>query len=322
MQEPQNNLFTMLLQLVDTKGIDLSSSLAAFIDDAALHLHERKDNDYAKLTLNTVINLVKDVEIGLKLAPFISPNVFNGLGYLFLTAGTIQKAFESVAVFPGAYHNLIQIEVSEQGDTLVVTIENTFTEAGAHIVGEGAIAILANYLRWVIKDEYQNIEICFAHQPLTDLKKYLQYLHLTPTFGAARTCLIIPMALSKAPLHSADSEYHQHLRAKLNTLHFSGQAYFTDKVKIAIRARLENGEHTKVKVADHFAISEKTLDRRLANENTTFRLLLEKTRLELATIYLSDPELSIEEVTSKLGYRDRSAFSKAYKNWTGKTPRA
>ena len=66
----------------------------------------------------------------------------------------------------------------------------------------------------------------------------------------------------------------------------------------------------------------KTLTRRLRNEGTTFRGLLDELRLQLAERYLRQPNLSVDEVAFLLGYSERSAFHRAFRRWTGRAPRA
>lgn len=73
-------------------------------------------------------------------------------------------------------------------------------------------------------------------------------------------------------------------------------------------------------IADELAISTSTLKRRLADEGTTFRKLLEASLQERATLLLLDRSLSATEVAAELGYSDLTNFSHAFKRWTGRSP--
>jgi AraC-like DNA-binding protein len=57
-------------------------------------------------------------------------------------------------------------------------------------------------------------------------------------------------------------------------------------------------------------------------EGLTFSVLLRQLRLDLANRYLADGDTSISRIAWLLGYQEVSAFSKAFKGWTGKAPRA
>jgi AraC-like DNA-binding protein len=74
-------------------------------------------------------------------------------------------------------------------------------------------------------------------------------------------------------------------------------------------------------VAHRLGASRRTLARRLASEGITFVDVLKDMRLDLAMQYLREPVLPISEIAWLLGYREVSAFSHAFKRWTGKTPR-
>jgi AraC-like DNA-binding protein len=64
----------------------------------------------------------------------------------------------------------------------------------------------------------------------------------------------------------------------------------------------------------------RTLQRKLKNENVSFQLLVDKTQKDLAINYVSDKHYSISEIAYILGYSEPTAFSRAFKRWTGKNP--
>ena len=75
-------------------------------------------------------------------------------------------------------------------------------------------------------------------------------------------------------------------------------------------------------VARKLGMSQRTLARHLASEGLTFVKMLQELRLDLAKRDLADRDLSITQIAWLLGYREVSAFTNAFKRWTGKTPRA
>jgi AraC-like DNA-binding protein len=89
----------------------------------------------------------------------------------------------------------------------------------------------------------------------------------------------------------------------------------------AIAPLLPHGEVSASYIAARLGLSQRTLARRLAKESTTFSQVLQKLRDDLARQYLSDSRLSISRVAWLLGYQEVSAFTHAFKRWSGKTPR-
>ncbi|HMQ50441.1 MAG TPA: AraC family transcriptional regulator [Saprospiraceae bacterium] len=73
-------------------------------------------------------------------------------------------------------------------------------------------------------------------------------------------------------------------------------------------------------VAGHLNTSLRTLQRRLQDENYTYKLLIDELRQEFALSYLKRSDLSISEIAYLLNYADNSAFTRSFKRWTGKTP--
>ncbi|WP_196772996.1 AraC family transcriptional regulator [Mycobacterium asiaticum] len=85
-------------------------------------------------------------------------------------------------------------------------------------------------------------------------------------------------------------------------------------------ASIDGKPHTITSVARQLAMSERTLRRRLAEENTTFRDLVEEVHRVLAEELLATGALTVEDVALRLGYAEATSFIAAFKRWTGTTP--
>jgi AraC-like DNA-binding protein len=84
---------------------------------------------------------------------------------------------------------------------------------------------------------------------------------------------------------------------------------------------LPKGVPTAGRVAAALGLSERTFARRLHEEGTSFRQIVDDVRREMARSYLSDPAISLAQVAYLLGYADQSAFSNSFRRWTGQSPR-
>jgi AraC-like DNA-binding protein len=89
----------------------------------------------------------------------------------------------------------------------------------------------------------------------------------------------------------------------------------------AIVPLLPHGKARADEVAGRLGLSPRTLARRLASEGLTFEGILSELRADLAKRYLRDEALAISQIAWLLGYKEVSAFTHAFKRWTGKTPR-
>ena len=107
------------------------------------------------------------------------------------------------------------------------------------------------------------------------------------------------------------------LRRRLTDLDAS--ATFTDRVRAALLESLPGGESSMEEIAGKLAISKRTLQRRLRDEETTFQAVLNTTREDLARYYLSKTKLSGSEISYLLGFEDPNSFFRAFHAWTGQT---
>ena len=102
----------------------------------------------------------------------------------------------------------------------------------------------------------------------------------------------------------------------------SGDAEIDNEVRDAIRFRLPRGGAFKRDIARSVGISVRSLDRELARRGTCYRDLLYTVRLEIAERELSQGRRALWEVSERLGYSDPANFSRAFRRWTGESPRS
>lgn len=92
------------------------------------------------------------------------------------------------------------------------------------------------------------------------------------------------------------------------------------QVKVVVKRGLASGRPDIAQVAHELGMSERTLQRRIADEGATFRDLLMGARQELGRQLLADPATGIDEIAYLLGYQDNSSFYRAFRDWEGVTP--
>lgn len=93
------------------------------------------------------------------------------------------------------------------------------------------------------------------------------------------------------------------------------------KVEDALLPLLATGKARIDVVANAMGLSRQTLFRRLRTEGITFAQVLDELRHSLATQYIKDEKLAVSDIARRLGFSDATAFSRAFKRWTGSSPR-
>jgi AraC-like DNA-binding protein len=142
-------------------------------------------------------------------------------------------------------------------------------------------------------------------------------------FGARQDRITFPATVRSMAILDADPylnalllEYCEEIlsRRRIRSSHWRAS------VENVIAPLLPHGEAHLDGIAQKLGVSRRTLARRLAAENVCFGDVLSELRSELARKYLTEPGMQIAEIAWLLGYKDTSAFSHAFKQWSGAAP--
>ncbi|EOD79423.1 transcriptional regulator, AraC family protein [Grimontia indica] len=95
-----------------------------------------------------------------------------------------------------------------------------------------------------------------------------------------------------------------------------------DKVKLTLQDALPSGDASAEGIARRLNVSKRTLQRRLSQESTTYKSVLEETRILLAKHYLDNTTLSTNEIAYLMGFTEQSSFFRACQRWFQMTPSA
>lgn len=141
-------------------------------------------------------------------------------------------------------------------------------------------------------------------------------------YGAQRDQLVLRSADLDRPFPGHNPELLDILTPALAGAlgELQAQSSTTEQVKIVLKRSLASGRPELSDIARELGMSERTLQRRITEEGTSFRELLVNARQELGRQLLSDPSADIDEVACLLGYQDASSFYRAFREWEGTTP--
>lgn len=159
-------------------------------------------------------------------------------------------------------------------------------------------------------------------QPMGDVRTLEAYFGCPVRIGAKRNRLTLHRSDLALRFISFNEEMVQMLTPALERSldeRQSGRSV-TESVKQAMKRSLAGGRLDVQAVAKASGVSDRTLQRRLAEEGTSFKQLLAQARHEQACAYLTDPSLHMKEVAFLIGYQDQNSFYRAFRLWEGKTP--
>jgi AraC-like DNA-binding protein len=166
--------------------------------------------------------------------------------------------------------------------------------------------------------------VTFIHRRAGGCPELDSFMGCAVDFGAGADEVAFPPTAQQMPIVTADRylnellvKYCEEMRAQRET----GRGPFRVGLENTIAPLLPHGKARADEIARRLGMSPRTLARRLAAEGLTFAGVLNELRADLARRYLQDQDLTISEIAWLLGYREGSAFTHAFKRWTGQTPR-
>ncbi len=258
----------------------------------------------------------------LKASAYVQPATFHSLGLAMMASQNLEDALLRTARFSRIVSNAVDvvIEHTPLGVKEVVTFL-----PGVPTVDEGIDLFMASTLklgRMLTAMEHMPVEIRLCRDGSAEMRAEFEAFFGCPVeFRAEENSLLIPHSWMNTPLPMANPELaRQNDKVVMEYLRGFDGARISEKVRAELISRLPAGEPARGDVSSVLNMSEKTLQRRLRDEDTSYQQILDETRNELAKQYLSERQLSVCDVTFRLGFSDQSSFTRAFKRWTGVSP--
>ncbi len=193
---------------------------------------------------------------------------------------------------------------------------------GHRLVDLSVIAASVAHLRQAVGPGFRPLRVWLRRAAPDDPLPYARFFDAPLEFGAPRDGLALEAAPLDAPLPGANAAMADYFRREIETrLALEGAAdSFAERVRGVLARELPSGEPSCALVAQRLALSERTLRRRLAEEGTSLRDLLDQVRRRRAEALLRESGASVGEAAFLLGFSDASTFSRAYRRWHGVAP--
>jgi len=189
---------------------------------------------------------------------------------------------------------------------------------------EFGLTVLIRLLRKLSGFPVEPSRLRLIHHRAGVFSDFAAFLRCDVEFGATVDEVVFPASIADIPVVSADPYLNKLLVAiceEALSRRLTKRGAFRSVVENAIAPLLPHGNAHASEIARRCGWSQRTLVRRLMSESLTFSEVLNDLRRDLAMQYLTDHGLSISQIAWLLGYHEVSAFTNAFKRWTGRTPR-
>lgn len=187
-------------------------------------------------------------------------------------------------------------------------------------LADGAVTAAFSIMRALCGTKWRPIKVCFTHRKPKNIRPFKQYFDAPLFYSESRNGVEFSPKWLQTPLKSADPDLREFLQRQINLLESRYSNDFAEQVRRVLRSAVLMHQATASHVADLFSIHQRTLNRRLREFDTCFRDLLNESRFEIARQLLEDSSMSLTEIAATLDYADTSAFARAFRLQSGKTP--
>jgi AraC-like DNA-binding protein len=269
------------------------------------------------------VALCGDRGLGLSIGGSASDHMLQIVGQLAVACGTLREAWRMFDRYRLLLGNSLHFDLIEEGELAYFVCaplvpHPEFPEFDAEMT-LGLVYRVARRFALVEQEDAQ--EVWFAHRAPAHAARYAQVFHCPVRFERPRNAILLARRYLDQQQPYADSKLAEMLRETAERmLGEFAQPSLPDRVRALLRNEVDLRNMDARKVAKILRIHPRTFQRQLIRANAPWSSLLDETRRRIACDELGRSDVSIREIAERLGFSEPSAFTRAFKRWTGETP--
>lgn len=313
-----------ILRALAARGIDTAAvAERAGIDPANLGPDARVPREALNRLWEIAVAETGDPAFGLEATRYAAQTTFHALGYAVLASVTLKEALERVIRYRRLIGDVLNLSLVDVGDRYRFQID---VSADPGIPFQAVDAIAATCVRQGrllhTPRPCDPIAVTFARPQPADVRPYQHAFRVSVQFDAPINALEYARADIEDRLPAGNAELaRENDQVLLRYLARLERSRVSTQVQRALLDALPDGPPSKPAIARALGMSARNLQRHLADEGTSFTELLNEARVTLGRNYVEEGRLSVTEIAFVLGFADTSTFSRAFKRWTGLSPR-
>jgi AraC-like DNA-binding protein len=259
--------------------------------------------------------------ISLRAASAIPVGVGTFLDCHIRTSATCGEALRRAIRYFGLINDQAILEIDTSSEATRI-IQRGIDAPVPRRLAEFQLAVLVARGRALTGQAFALGAVGFTHAAPPSVAAYVDYFGCEVRFGQPVDEAILPSGVLDLPLPSADPGLASVLEryGRLIVARLPARRSFLDDARRCIVELLRDGEPTLDTTATRLGLSRRTLQRKLQALETSHNDLVDTVRRELALRALAGTDLNITEIAYMLGFSEPTAFHRAFKRWTGRTP--
>lgn len=265
---------------------------------------------------------MEDEAIAFRIARHIDLGSWEMLGYLAASQATVMDAMQASAKLAASTHDMSRAAFEETEQGMYVYLDMPPGIPVLPCLMDFAVASCVNSGRLYLRERFSPLRVHLARPRPRRTAAWTEFFGCPVHFDAAKTGVLLPHPVLDRKLPTADPVLREVLsRQAEQELAPPPQRDVVQQTVSAITTNIEShGVPTLATVAKRLGTSTRTLRRRLGERDVSFSQLVADTRRDLAMRYLEGQELSLDDIADRLDFANASAFHRAFKRWTNKTP--
>lgn len=284
------------------------------------HLGRYPAESYCQLLLRAAERL-DDPLLGLHLGQSLQPAHLGALGYVLLACENLGAALLRIQRYHRLLHDINPIQRHLDGDSMVLQWGVARGRPGA-LFDETGITALVQFARGLCGPTLPVRAVDFVNPAPSQTQPFIAHFGCPVRWDQPVTRLVISLDSLHTPLRQPDPVLLALMEAQVDAAlaHLPEGDDLPDLTRRVVQQLARQGVPELEQVAAELQLSPRVFYRRLAERGQQFRQLRDEALKELALVHLADRRLTLGDVGALLGYTEQSAFSRAFKRWSGVSP--
>jgi AraC-like DNA-binding protein len=247
---------------------------------------------------------------------------FRLLAFALCSAPTLSSALVRFEECRCALPGLPAVGVSSGDGATTLSIDLTGFTGPVDFLADALLALTHRAINWAIRRPLCLQRVDLPHRRPRGNTDYHMLFGAPVEFAAPHPALIFDSAALSEPIVRTQDDVEKFLCDSPSGIitQFDFYSSHTDRVRRIIEARLGRGGCTADEIAAGVGMSRQTLRRRLRNENTSVTDIKDDVLREAAMASLAKGDETIAALSERLGFSEPSAFTRAFRRWTGQPP--
>ncbi|MEZ8142427.1 AraC family transcriptional regulator [Enterovibrio norvegicus FF-33] len=266
-------------------------------------------------------------QFNIEVARSFHPSALHALGYAVQSAFSLQEALERVSQYKRVVSNCSNMDTYESGDELIVElVVYRYTDSGRLVLSpdliESFLATLVQLSRDLVGGDIDPIKIqCTFERSSDDCPVVSEFFNCPIEYGCERNAVVLDLEQAKERAFGNNPAINQlHIEILNKFMSRVDKTNLTYLIESKILEELPMGAPSQADVAKQLGLSLRNLQRKLSEQGTCYKEILDNTRKRLTLSYIKQPHMSISEIGYLVGFSNVANFNRAFRRWEGCAP--